>query len=214
MEQLTLLETDTVSESVENPISYESNSKCSVPNCKNKIYRKKAYCRKHYFERFGAKCLEFSCNRLCYAHGYCKKHYEYKKRHGELKVKEGNYGKHNFYGSSEYVAWCNMKSRCDNPKKKEYQNYGGKGITYCDRWKLFENFLIDMGKKPSKDHSLDRIDPYGNYCPENCRWTTSFVQSKNKCKHRILKYNGLEMTEKEWITFLYNETIKLESDTG
>lgn len=210
MKQLTFLETDsTASESVENSTSYESNSKCSVPDCKNKGYMA-GYCRKHALNKGVYKCIETDCKHEPYAQGYCKKHYCYYIRHGKIKPKSGKYGTHHLQGTPTYNAWANMKSRCDNAKNKMYPNYGGKGITYCKRWELFENFLNDMGEKPSKDHSLDRIDPYGNYCPENCRWATSFVQNNNKCKHRILKYNGLEMTEKEWITFLYNETMKLQ----
>jgi hypothetical protein len=71
--------------------------------------------------------------------------------------------------------------------------------------------MEDMGKKPSKRHSLDRIDPYKNFCPENCIWTISHVQANNKSKRQILEYNGLRMTEKEWIRFLYEETKKLQN---
>lgn len=82
---------------------------------------------------------------------------------------------------SEYGAWSNMRNRCLNKKTKEYKGYGGRGITICDRWlESFENFYSDMGAKPSIAHTLDRIDNNGNYCKENCRWTTQAVQLKNR----------------------------------
>jgi hypothetical protein len=155
-------------------------------------------------------CSVPACENKHYGRGYCKKHYEALKRAGEITPKTGNYGTHRQHGTSEYHCWSNMKSRCDNPKNKMYPNYGGAGISYCERWKKFENFIEDMGKKPSKDHSLDRIDPYKDYCPENCRWAICRVQANNKRKHQILEYNGLKMNEKEWITFLHEETEKLK----
>jgi len=83
----------------------------------------------------------------------------------------------------EYAAWQNMKSRCYNHHLDSYHNYGGRGITVCDRWKdSFENFLSDMGLKPSSDYSLDRIDPDGNYEPSNCRWADTKTQTNNKRK--------------------------------
>ena len=82
---------------------------------------------------------------------------------------------------SEYWAWQSMKRRCYNNKDKDYPNYGGFGVVVCDEWLHdFECFLKDMGPKPNPKLSLDRIDPYGDYEPKNCRWTTSREQRMNQ----------------------------------
>lgn len=83
--------------------------------------------------------------------------------------------------SPEYCSWYGMIRRCNNPKNKSYRYYGGRGIKVCQRWKSsFVNFLADMGKKPSKKHSIDRINNDGNYGPGNCRWATKRQQVMNR----------------------------------
>lgn len=80
-----------------------------------------------------------------------------------------------------YRIWSQMKSRCENSKNKKYQYYGGKGVSVCGEWHNFINFhqwAINNGYQD--DLSIDRIDPAGNYCPENCRWADSFVQGINR----------------------------------
>jgi len=94
-------------------------------------------------------------------------------------VDKENKLKHGKTHTRVYKVWLNMRQRCLNPNNKNYDRYGGRGITICDRWQIFENFLKDMGN-PLPKHSLDRIDNNGNYEPSNCRWTTADVQSYNK----------------------------------
>ena len=82
-----------------------------------------------------------------------------------------------------YVCWKSMKSRCYNKNRKDYYLYGGRGIIVCDRWiNSYENFLSDMGEKPSAEYSIDRIDVNGNYEPSNCRWATPTEQRLNQRK--------------------------------
>lgn len=89
----------------------------------------------------------------------------------------------------ERRIWTMMNYRCQNPKHTAYIHYGGAGICVCEKWHRdmgeegFDNFLKDMGPCPTDKHSLDRIDPYGNYEPGNCRWATATEQANNQKKH-------------------------------
>jgi hypothetical protein len=79
-----------------------------------------------------------------------------------------------------YSVWSGMRTRCRNPNNKNWKDYGGRGITVCERWDKFENFLADMGERPGPSYSIDRIDVEGNYEPGNCRWATPTEQVRNR----------------------------------
>lgn len=81
--------------------------------------------------------------------------------------------------TTEKMTWFNMLARCYNPKNPGYSKYGGRGIKVCDRWDTYDNFLTDMGTKPSEALSLDRINNDGDYSPENCKWSTVREQNNN-----------------------------------
>lgn len=100
--------------------------------------------------------------------------------------------------SSEYKAWQSMRQRCFNPKCTCFKNYGARGITICDRWAVFANFLFDMGTKPSPKHTLERKDNNGNYEPFNCCWATSKEQNRNSRNTRWIEFRGERLTIGDW----------------
>jgi hypothetical protein len=90
--------------------------------------------------------------------------------------------------SPTYRSWSMMRVRCTNRKRKEWKDYGGRGIKVCRRWIDFRNFLADMGERPSLALTLDRIDNDGNYEPGNCRWATRIEQARNSRPRSIVKH--------------------------
>ena len=114
--------------------------------------------------------------------------------------------KHGLTKTPEYHAWIAIKSRCYNKKDKRYKYYGEKGVTISENWiDSFETFLKDMGSRPSKKHSLDRIDCSAEYSKNNCRWTVSSVQALNK---RERENTGIRFLNGLWrarITINYKE---------
>jgi hypothetical protein len=91
--------------------------------------------------------------------------------------------------SITHRSWTNMLNRCNNPNYKRHQDYGGRGITVCDRWNIkmggsFQNFLEDMGERPGKEYSIDRINNSEGYYKENCKWSTMKEQSNNRRKFK------------------------------
>lgn len=98
---------------------------------------------------------------------------------------------------TNYNSWFSMIQRCTNLSAKKFHLYGGRGIKVCERWSGelgFENFVNDMGERPSKNHSIDRIDVNGDYCPENCRWATRKEQENNKRNNNRVVLDGKPIT--------------------
>lgn len=117
---------------------------------------------------------------------------------------------HGQFNTPEYNSWQSMKKRCLNKTHKAYNDYGGRGITVCKRWiESFENFLNDMGSKPSKSHSLDRINNNDGYYKENCRWATQKQQCQNQRTNRNIEFEGKIKCISEWARILNMSTSKL-----
>src|SRR6185503_1392339 len=107
--------------------------------------------------------------------------------------------KHGYSHSPNYQAWRDMIQRCTNTKKPLYKNYGGRGITVCDRWlNDISAFIEDVGLRPSKEYSLERINNSGNYEPGNVRWATRKEQARNKRNNHLVTINGTSLTIAEW----------------
>jgi hypothetical protein len=116
------------------------------------------------------------------------------------KIRHGNAKRHQ--QTHEYKVWCSMHRRCKNPSQENYERYGGRGITVCERWKSFTNFLADMGTCPSTEYTIGRKNNDGNYEPGNCRWETDEEQRNNKRSSVFLTYDGKRMTITQWARHL------------
>ncbi len=119
--------------------------------------------------------------------------------------------------SAEYRCWAGVLTRCNNTNHGQYASYGGRGITVCDRWDpkkggSFENFLEDVGRRPSEKHSIDRLDNDDMYAAWNCRWATKKEQAQNRRKPdpstypragrpaKMIEHNGETLPLREWLT--------------
>ena len=133
----------------------------------------------------GAECLSSGTTKSCGClHAEC------------VKLNSKTHGLRNTH---EYNVWCWMKARCYNPNDSAYENYGGRGITVCDRWLHDPKaFYEDMGPRPSVNHSIDRINNNGPYSPENCRWATRTEQNNNTRNNVLYTINGISLTIKDW----------------
>lgn len=193
---------------------------CSVEWCK-KPAKGKGLCSSHYHRlvRYGdplggntyrlpkeeyESCKIPGCDGRGNCRGYCSKHYLRLSHNGTLDIKKMPNGSH---ASSHplYNSWRAMADRCLTPSNKYYKDYGGRGITICERWRPpygFWNFVEDMGDKPSYEngvggrslYSLDRIDVNGPYSPENCRWASQSQQMNNTRANRKFTAFGVEGT--------------------
>lgn len=117
---------------------------------------------------------------------------------------------HGLSGSPEHRIWKNMHTRCYNKENPAYFRYGGRGIVMCERWKnSFQNFLDDMGKRPTPTHSIDRIDNDGIYSPKNCRWATRKEQASNYSRNRHITYKGKTKILQVWVDELGLSYLKI-----
>jgi hypothetical protein len=101
-------------------------------------------------------------------------------------------------GTPEYEVWKAMIQRCTNPLNGDYRNYGGRGITVCERWLKFENFYADMGLRPTPGHMLERKKNHLGYSPENCIWDTLPAQANNRRSNRLIALDGYTQTLAQW----------------
>lgn len=101
-----------------------------------------------------------------------------------------------------YNTWYSMVRRCHNPKCPDFKKYGAKGVSVCDQWRRSAQAFVEyMGPKPSPHHTLDRIDPYGDYEPGNCRWADKFTQATNKRNGSdvyVIEIRGKKAFASEW----------------
>lgn len=129
--------------------------------------------------------------------------------HGESKTRTG------IPASSEYQTWASIIQRCTNLNNPNYKNYGGRGITICKRWLKFENFLADMGRRPSSKHTIERKDNEGPYSSSNCKWATRMEQGNNKRNNRLITHDGQTRTLSEWArtTGIQGRTLGMRLDS-
>lgn len=145
-------------------------------------------------------CKVEKCNRPVKGYGYCEPHYRRYKKYGSPFL--CHHERDGLAKANPYIhkSWIAMKRRCYNKNAPEYPRYGGRGIKVCDRWagtNGFRNFYEDMAPRPI-GYSLDRIDPNGDYSPENCRWASPSQQNNNRRDNKNIEYNGRTQTIAQW----------------
>lgn len=134
----------------------------------------------------------------------CKKcKNEYLKAFRLQKYGPPKYTRHGCTDTPEWTSWHSMIQRCGDKNCRAYPYYGGRGIKVCERWIVFQNFLADMGTKPTPQHTLDRYpNNNGNYEPSNCRWATRKEQQNNRRVNTLLEHRGEIHTAAEWASIL------------
>lgn len=113
-------------------------------------------------------------------------------------IMRDSHTKHGKHGTPGYATWTAMRQRCGNPYCEDFSRYGARGISVCEKWSEFANFISDMGPPPSSRYSLDRIDNDGNYEPSNCRWALKITQANNTRRNRFVEWCGVRKTISQW----------------
>lgn len=128
----------------------------------------------------------------------------------QITKRRSNAQTHGLSGTAEHTVWKGMLRRCRNINDPNFAKYGARGIKVCERWLKFENFLADMGKRPSEKHQLDRYpNKTGDYEPSNCRWVVSKVNNRNKCNNVVITFNGESLCISEWAERIGISTVLL-----
>lgn len=143
------------------------------------------------------QCKVKDCNSKVEALGYCKKHYQRFKRHGDTETHYRKSG-HDLYQTRQYMIWANMIQRCTNPNHKNFSTYGKLGV--CKKWLTFSGFWEDMKEGYSDDLTIDRIDNSKGYSKDNCRWATRAEQNRNTKRTIFITAKGETMCLKDWST--------------
>lgn len=190
-----------------------SNQACRVNECFNPIRNKKqGLCNRHYLRQmrhgdvhykriyeYQKECMVQDCYNLRCAKGYCSKHYDRLRTKGDVNKTAFHVEKHGMVKHELYSTWNNMKSRCYRSESSSYNAYGGRGISMCDKWRYsFSSFVNDVGERPSRNHTLDRIDNDGNYEPSNVRWATQSQQTLNTRIRIDNKYGYKGICKSHW----------------
>lgn len=175
---------------------------CSIEDCQKKHYGN-SYCEMHNkrFRLYGdpsinhtrtrVACTITSCVRKAVGHGLCSTHYQRLRDSGDCNAHIPIQHRLGVTKEPEYIVWKNMIQRCGNENSNQFKNYGGRGVTVCDAWiNDYLQFKKDMGDRPAKGYSLERVDNDKGYSKENCVWILNIYQSENKRNNHKYFYGG------------------------